>query len=421
MSFEGPKQEKLQGGLGRRNPSADNIAGMVMGGVAVADKIALGEPKKLIQLQDAIALGLNAAYDSTNDVQVYYHIAEYFRINPNGTLYIMLVAKGTTQTEMWDVEEQFCAKLFNAHKDIKMMATVLNPAASYEPTVTNGIDIDAENAAAKAQALVADLFTKSLYLDICLIEGRNVSGTYADLLDTTEENAPNIKFVIGADETQVSLNDEYAGTAFMGLALGSIGVRQVNESIGSVEIAVLPESRRGDVSYSLTDVSLGRMEVPVLTNGQTFASLTPVEQATLTAKGYLYAGFFEGYDGVYFNSSRTAVENASDFATIENNRVWNKAARIVRESLTPKIRGVVPVTADGQLTPTIIGRWSERVKAAIDRMVKDGEISSYDFYMNPAQDVLAGDPIVTQLTVVPTGIANAITNQIGFSNPFSQQ
>jgi hypothetical protein len=419
-TFKGPQNEKLQGGLGRRNPSTDNIMGLVMGGVAVAEKIALGAPAKLIQLQDAIALGIDAAYDSTNDVQVYYHIAEFFRINPDGTLYIMLVAKDTTQEDMWDVTEDNCALLFNTHKDIKVMATVLNPGGSYSPTVTNGIDVDAEAAIPKAQALVAALFADSLYLDACLIEGRNVSGTYGDLVDLTTKAAPNVAMVIGNDPAQVALDAEYAKTAAMGLALGSIGVRKVNESVGSVEIANPPAAKRGLESYSLTDVSLSRVLTAALSNSTDVAILTTTEAQTLSDKGYLFMGFFEGYDGFYWNSDRTCVESASDFATIQNNRVWNKAAAIVRIALIPKIRSVVPTTEAGAIAPSTVEAWQQRVNTVLEQMVKDEEISSFDFFIDPAQNVLAGNPIITQLEIVPTGTAQAITNQIGLTNPFKQ-
>lgn len=426
MAFDGPVNKKLNGGLGRRNPSADNVGGLVMGGVAVADKIALGDIKKLIQLQDAVALGLTPAYDNANNVQVYYHIAEFFRINPNGTLFIMLVAKTVTQTQMVDVELDHLKKLITTEKSIRVVGIVRNPADAYAPLSTNGIDDDCEAAIPKAQALVNHFFDNKIYVDAIILEGRNVAGTIGDLLDVRTLAASAISVCIAQDPAQVALNDEYEKSAAVGNALGSVLVRKVSENLGSVNIANKPDARRGEPSFSLTDMATGRFVTAAISSGANVATLSPTEQNLLTAKGYLFVGFFEGFEGMYWNDGSTCVELASDYAYIENNRVWNKAARLVRNALIPRIRGEVDVNpANGQLSATTIAAWREDAKRALTQMIIDDEISNEiiderAFFIDPAQNVLAGDPIVVRVSVIPKGIARAITNEIGFENPFNQ-
>lgn len=421
MAFKGVVNTKLSGGLGRRNPSTDSVVGLVMGGVATAN-IALGVVKKLIQKEDAEALLLNAAYDSTNGVRVYEHIQQFFEFCPDGTLYIMIVAKGTTQAQMCTFANDYVKKIVLdpiSNRTIKLVGTVLNPATAYAPVTTNGIDVDAEAAIPLAQALVDALAAEFVYIDGIVIEGRNVSGTIGDLLDLRTKTAQNVSVCIGTDPFIVALNADYAGSASVGTALGGLAVRKVSEDLGSVDIARKPQIKKGQPNYSLTNEANGTWLTAALTSGVLFSSLTAAEKQLLTDKGYIYVGAYEGYPGLYFNEGPTCVEAASDYSYINMNRVWNKAARYVRTALIPKMNSEVEVTDAGAIESDTISEWVGAANRELDKMKADEEVSSYIFYIDPAQNVLGGDPIITKLTIVPKGIARKIENELGFTNPLT--
>ena len=130
--FAGPLINKLQGQLGRRNPSADSVFGLVAGGVAVTGKLALGQVVKLIQPSDAAAVGVNQAYDANNNVLVYHHIERYFAYNPNGTLYLVVVAQGTSFAAMCGaagaVQQLLTAEATEGA--IRKVGLVLNPSTA---------------------------------------------------------------------------------------------------------------------------------------------------------------------------------------------------------------------------------------------------------------------------------------------------
>ncbi|WP_051536229.1 DUF2586 family protein [Marinilabilia salmonicolor] len=106
--------------------------------------------------------------------------------------------------------------------------------------------------------------------------------------DLRELSAPNVTYVIAQEPAQAALKASYAVRAAVGTALGSVGVRKVHEDIGSVDIEDKPRDRRGEENYSLTDELLGRWLSAALCDGKTFKSLTPAQQSSLTAKGYMY-------------------------------------------------------------------------------------------------------------------------------------
>ncbi|HQJ91087.1 MAG TPA: hypothetical protein PLB70_10775, partial [Paludibacteraceae bacterium] len=76
----------------------DAICGLLANGVAVAADagagiigIAVGQTVKITSMKEAAAYGIDAAYDTANNVRVFRHISEFFRICGEGnTLYLML-------------------------------------------------------------------------------------------------------------------------------------------------------------------------------------------------------------------------------------------------------------------------------------------------------------------------------------------
>lgn len=154
-----------------------------------------------------------------------------------------------------------------------------------------------------------------------------------------------------------------------------------------------------------------------MSDGVLTETLSKVSLDTLDSKGYIYAVTYEGYSGVYFSSSPTAIERQSDYAFIENNRVWNKAARIIRNTLIPRIKSTFkkdPVT--GYVKQSTVAYWTSLVNAALEQMMKADEISGYDFYINPKQYVDDQNPIVAKAQIVMDGIVHEFDIDLGLTN-----
>ncbi|MCZ2141514.1 MAG: DUF2586 domain-containing protein [Bacteroidia bacterium] len=332
MSFTGPEINKINGGLGRRSASKDNVLALITTGVVTAEYTTLGNVVKLIQLKDAEDLGFNAAYDSTNAVLVYYHIAEFFRLNPNGTLFLQVNAQTVSMEDMVDKASALYAKKviqfsIDDKNQVKSIGLVRNIATGYTPTITTGLDQDSLDAVAKAQELIDDYATQNIFIDGVFVEGISLSSTLSALVDARTLAARNVTIVIGADPAVLALDAKYAKTAAMGAWLGSVGVRRVHESVGSVDIENKPNAKKANENYTLTDAANERFIKAALSNGTLISNLTPAEKQALTDKGYAYVGSYNGYDGIYWNSAPTCISVADDYAYVENNRVWGKAAR----------------------------------------------------------------------------------------------
>lgn len=425
MSFQGPKNTQLQGGLGGINPNTDSIGAMIMGGVSVADNYQLGTILECLQLSDAEEAGLDAAYDANNGVLVHYHISEFFKDNAGVKLYIKLVAQGTSLTAMCTDATNLKALIMaeETKREVKFVGLILNPdmALPYAPTLEGGLDKDALDAIPAAQAVINELKLEEIYVDAVIIEGREVNGTIALMQDLRELNAPQVSVMIGADPKIQALDPDYADHAAVGTVLGAIARRMVNECIGSLELMRKPDGKKGNEVFPLTDDATGRWQSAALSSGNKTSTLSKTDQATLTAKGYIFCGKYEYVPGVFLSDSPTCIEKANDYSQIEINRVWNKAVRLLSAKITPKINSTVFADATGKIAPSTIANWELAGYKGVNVMATDGEISlPPQIFIDPNQDFLASEKIKTKMLIIPTGVARVIENEVGVTNPKAQ-
>jgi len=405
MSFRGIQIIKGEGGLGRKEPSEDAIMGLIIS-TTNEPPIEYDNIVKLTSIKDAENYGLTLA----GYPDIWYHISEFFRLCPKGTLYFEALDLMSYE-QIANVHFEKFIKSETEHK-IKSLGVI-----SYKMTSFNqGVDVGLTPGIIAFQSKIDSLRQENIFIDSVVL-GTVIDSSIpkSSLKDLRSLNCPNISVVIGEDKTWYSIIGWMSPA--VGTVLGSIGVRKVCESIGSVDIIEKPEEKLGQQNYSLVDVAQERWLSYELADGLD-QQLTQEEKTQLTSKGYIYAGSYEGYPGVYFNDSPTCVPISSDYAYIENNRVINKASRIVVNILTPFINSTVDIDPNtGYINYTTIASWEQAVNNAIGNMLKDEEISGFTFSIDPKQNVLSGASIETYLAIVPKGIAREINATISFSNP----
>lgn len=420
MSFRGPAIFKKNGGLGQTAPSDRNVgAFIVANGYATAES-ALGSIHELNSVDDLEALAFSAASDgnaaANTTAMTYMHTSEFFRLNPDGKLYLVN-GNGVAPEDIFAANGPADQVMAAAQNGIRYMGLVFGVDPSDTITVANGFANFVATTRAAAQLWAEALAEAHVYVDVIVIEGYAASTTLVDLKTT---DAPQVHITTACDVAYLEPLNEAAllKSGAVGTALGSIGVRMLSESMGSVTLERYPSTARGATNYSLVDTRRGRWLKPGLTDGRLFDDLSQAVRDDLTAKAYGYVGRYEGYSGVYFNGDATCTTVTDDFNTIHTNRIWNESARMVRRALIPKMNSRVRIDAEtGRIAPATIADWDAAAKRQLDTLLAEGEIADYTFSLDPEQDVIAQGKVVTRLRIVPQGIAKAIEAEIGFSNP----
>jgi hypothetical protein len=403
MAIPDVRIQKLPG-LGRREPSADNVCGLVMGGVVTTEYPTLGVTVELNSTLDAIALGFTAAYDATNKVLVHHHIERFFKRNPSGKLFVMLVSQAITLTQMLDKTLTHGAKLLtDANGQVRVLGAALNPATGYSETLETGLNADVIAAIASGQALAISEFEAHRPVNI-VIEGRHFNGTAASALDLRSKTSNQVMIVVAADynisNTTISAAKPYEYYAAVGDVLGVISKAKVNENIGWVD------------KYPLTDSAEGIFTRAALSSGldiSTYAS----DWGTLHDKGYVFAKPHTGKSGYWFNSSPTCSAVSDDEAWLENSRTLNKAARLVRGALIGFLNSPVPLNEDGTMQAVVIGALESACEQVITGMQRDAEVSAFDVFIDPTHNFIEeGETFDVIIRIVPVGVARSITGKI---------
>lgn len=384
MSFEGVIINKGEGGLNRSETSTDAVMALV---VCVKDPLD-NEPDTVYVLNSlaaAVALGFDAANDANEAILLHHHISEFFRLAPDGTLKLVVTEKETAKTFF---ESPAAKAIFRANTDVKRAGFVYNADVV-------ALDLAAEINA--CQLFINDLFADKIYLNGIYLEARNVPKTAISRRTLT---ASKVSLVIAQDPAIASLDAAYAHYAAVGSILGMRAVRKVNENLGSVDIIVKPNARKGELTYPLTDSLRGLWLSAALSDGSLVSTMTDVEKRTLTANGYIYAGGFQGFAGVYLNGEPTCIAISSDYSTGENNGVWDKAALGIRNALLPKVRGWFQRDAStGKLRDTSITDLENIGKKPLQRMLIASEISGYDLVIPAGQNPNDQTPLLVKTTV----------------------
>jgi hypothetical protein len=391
--FKGPVINKAAGSLGARAASEQNIHGMVMGGVVGAGTYsALNATVKLIQPSDADAMGLTSAYDAANKILVRYHIDEYFRLNPNGELWLQLVAQGTSLASMCTYgSTNGVKKLINdSNKKVKTVGVVLNPLAAYAPTLTNGIDVDVTNAVPLAQTLVESFIDFNCYIDHIVIEGREVNGTIATIKDLRTLDSENVHVCILQDKDIADLDVEYAPHAAVGTTLGMIGIRRIEEDYGSIN--VLDNPNKGVENFSLSD-GVSWVNVAI-SSGTLVKNLTAAEIEVLNDNGFIFADEYPEYSGYYLNKSSACTALTSDFAYGNRMRVWNAGARIVTKMFIPLYNSNFDTTAGGKIAPIVATEWETKInnpRTGLGSLAAENHCQETAVFIDPEQEIDANE------------------------------
>ena len=427
---------KLSGGLGRRNPEQDMVSGLLFSGEETSS-LKFDKIQRLASLEDAEALGITENYD-INGQSAYYQIQQFFRMNPSGDLYVMLV-----DTELYsDTVKKAMSMQEKANGNIRQMAIIFSGETTFAQT---------KDALAIAQEQADLAYTDYMPFEI-ILEGKGFDvAVEADSPSLALLNSENVSVVIAMDAEKAFeqkliqqdtnkvytlksgeelvpsqsssdiynvrdadglkkdgsvvlefvFQESYKNTAAVGLALGALSKAKVSENIAWIE------------KFNLTGNGFAK---PGFVGGKEIKSLGDLR--TLNEKRYIFTQTHTGLAGVYFNDSHTCTTGTSDFAYIENNRTVNKATRLLRTALLPKLASPVLVDIDGKLPQSVSKSFEDLCRNALEGMVANQEVSAFDVYVDPKQNILATSELKVKAEITPIGTARKIMVDLGFKNPF---
>lgn len=388
--MNGVKFIRENGGLGRRQEGTDFISGIIVYGETATDK------RLILSISELDKAGVTA----TTHPVLHYHVSEFFRVNEGAKLYVQSVAESDGNYTEVKVMQNF------AEGNIRQIAV-----CDFKRELNT-----LSNLVSKLNQIASELGELNIPLSL-LLSVKITAEDMTKLPDLHTLNAERVSVVIGQDGggRGAYLSQTNASISCIGAVLGAVSKAKVSESIAWVE-------KQNLVSTAYVKALTGGVEKTreldsiCFCDGSAIGNYTPQQLEAINDKGYIFGVKHTGIAGTFLNDSFTATSLESDFAYIENNRTIDKAIRGINKVLIKKVSGPAYIDPDtGLLEASGVAALEALCDDVLDEMKRDGEISGYEAYINPNQQVLRTSKLEVIVKIVPVGTLRKIEVKIGLT------
>jgi hypothetical protein len=398
-----------KGKVGANRLDNDRRVSAIIVGSPPIPALVFKETVQFFGLYDAEQYGINADFDKTNNVNVYRHIREFYRMAGEGVpLNFMAVAQTETlQSIAQDTAgDKLKRLLIDSDYKVRQLAIALNPTVA--PTVIDGLPTDVFESIPLAQGTAEWAYDQFMPTHI-FVEGFGLSGLASvvpNLRDIKNVEATKVTVVIGQDwqyaETKTALAQNFAD---VGTILGVCAAAAINQNIGDNE------------AFNLMDATKQAWMVPGLSNHKTNKEVY-AELQTFENKGYVFGVTYPGLAGIRINNDHVCApikidsEGNMNEHTIAYGRVMDDCARQLRTAYLPKIKKTYPVNSVGKL-PTGVRVALETIGDTIFTDMKNAvEISAGKTTVDPESDLLVAKELKVAFNVQPTGVLGFLNGTI---------
>jgi hypothetical protein len=319
----------------------------------------------------------------------HYHILEFFRLRPQGVLYVGIYAVPSPYT----FSEIATIQNF-ANGSIRQIAVLKDSASAFASSDLTLIHN-------QCLALVA------AHKEIVALYAADISATsdISTLTNLSTLSANLASAVIGQDGGGLGnqlFQASGKSVTVLGAFLGAVATAKVSESIAWVS--------KFNISDGYEDDTIA------FANGVLFSntSVTDSLLTTLQNMRYVFLRKFVGVAGSYFNENSTAIATTSDYAYIADNRTIQKATRGIYANVIPALNSPITLNSDGTLADESIAYFGGLAETPLQQMVRDGELSGFAVTVDASQNVLSTGILTINVNLLQIATGRNITVNIGY-------
>lgn len=319
----------------------------------------------------------------------HYHTSEYFRLQPQGNLYVGIfsVPGSYTFAEIATVQN------FTGGK-VRQVGIYKDSAAFSSADITAIHNQCAALTAAHKEIIALYAADISSVTDL------------STLTDLSQLSANYCSAVISQDGAAAG-SQLYAAYGKSITTLGAL--------LGAVSLSAVSESIAWPAKFNISNGT--ECDTIAFANGKLYAdgSISDNLLTQLQNYRYIFLRKFVGVAGSYFNENSASVAINSDYAYISDNRTIQKATRGVYTALVPLLNSPVTLNADGTIANYTAEYFTTQAEAPLLQMIRDGELSDMAVVVNPTQNVLSTSKVTVTISLQPKGTARNIVVNIGFN------
>jgi len=319
----------------------------------------------------------------------HYHIAEYFRKQPKGRLFVGFYAVPTT----YDFTEITLIQTYAQGKIRQIGIYLGSECHAFTSADLTAIDLEIKTN------------NDAVHKELSALYAADLSAT-SDLTTLTDLNT------LTANKVTAIVSQDGAGLGdFLWKGTGK-SIATLGAHLGAVSFAAVSDSIMWVDKFNMSNGT--ELDTPAFANGVLLTTVAQNYIDTLDSLKYVFLVQYVGRTGSYTNHSYTAIASTSDYSRIENNRTIDKARRGVYLGLIGDLGSPLVLNSDGTLKDTTIAVLSSDAELNLTQMVRDGELSAVSVLIDPTQNVLSTGKLYVTVNLLPIGVAEAIQVNIGF-------
>jgi len=316
----------------------------------------------------------------------HYHIQEFFRMNPQGVLWVGIYTYNSAFTEIKTIQNF-------ADGQIRQMMVYQTGNAFATAQVT------------AIQGVCDTLYTEDQPLVVVYNPDVTSVTTVADFVNLNGLDSEMVSVNIGMDLT--------GNGNFLYQTVGG-AVNSGGTELGLLSRALVSENIAWTGQFNVMEGD--EFDKLQFANGVAYIGTSTSALNTLNTFKYNFLKKFGAdYPGSFFNNDLTCTASTSDFARIRNNRTMQKATRQIRIAMLPYLNSPIEVNEDGTLTQDVIQQFKAVCERSLDQMRSAGEISQRQVSIDPTQDILSTNTLTISVKIIPLGSAETIEVNIGFT------
>jgi small nuclear ribonucleoprotein (snRNP)-like protein len=364
-----------KGGLARTADSLDHISALVFS-TNPPPSWGTARAKKYFSLTQVETDGFTAV--SALYAEFWYHASEFFRMNPQGALWLLMNPASVSQTLIQQCQGEV--------RQIGAYVTDVAQIGSVWQTLADTLDA----AFCPAQIVVGwNGATPVLPNDAAF--------------NMQLKSSPNVSLLAAGDGSGKGLS--------IALALGKVYLPAFGTVVGLMSRALVSENIGWVEKFNASNGQ--ELETAKLSDGTvapTDDDVDPYDNAKIIVFRKLL-----NYGGTYINDTYTAIVATDDFATIENNRTMQKCKRLIRAALIPHFNRPVKVDPEsGKLNAGLVSFLEGEIERPLINLQNREEISGQFVSIDPNQNVLSNSIVVIDVGITPFGVARQLVVKIGY-------
>lgn len=334
----------------------------------------------------------------------HYHIAEFFRANQQGKLWV-----------------RFASAPAPDYSDIASLQTAANGECmrigiySFVPKTATNVVSDLNLMQAQANNLFAAYQPAAIFFAPNIKAISDVS-TLSNLQSTG--SAQNCYCIISQDGAaagaQLYVNSGVS-ISNIGCVMGISSKASVSQDIGEI---------------GAFNISNGfEMNIPAFSNGVLVSNVAGSLLDTLDSYRYGFCVNQTGYPGTFINNDWTAIANTNAYNRLGRVLTINKVERQQYIALLPLLKSRIYLNADGTMTQTTLEQYYAAAEPRIAQMVNDGDLSPGNMTgtsltkgvvnIDPTQNVNSQGYVAIVYNLLGVNIADNINVTLQFTQKLS--